>query len=148
MPISSEALRKIKERSETKDTTVSLQRATPRTGDDIVQSLQKYKIYVDADVVIALFSPYRAQLEKFQGYNVLAMQDSFRNLEILANRSGEPNINLGLNFIGPCGTFRELPKASEITPEIEFQAKQLINNRSKFVRDENNIWIPNPNLIV
>lgn len=39
MPISSEALRKIKERSETKDTTVSLQRATPRTGDDIVQSL-------------------------------------------------------------------------------------------------------------
>ena len=103
---------------------------------------------MDANVVIALFSPYRAQLEKFQGYNVLSMQDSFRNLEILANRDGEPNINLGLNFIGPCGTFRELPKASEITPEIEFQAKQLINNRSKFVRDENNIWIPNPKLIV
>lgn len=34
--IRSEALRKIKERSETKDITMSLQRATSRTDDEIV----------------------------------------------------------------------------------------------------------------
>lgn len=45
MTISSEALGKTKERSETKDTTVSLQEATSRTDDDIVQSLQKCKKY-------------------------------------------------------------------------------------------------------
>ena len=39
MPISSQALWRYKEGSETKDTTVSLQRATSRTDDDIVQPL-------------------------------------------------------------------------------------------------------------
>lgn len=41
MPISSEATGKTVERSETKDTMVSLQRPTPRTGDDIVHNLTK-----------------------------------------------------------------------------------------------------------
>ena len=39
MLISSQATRKIVEGSETKDTKVSLQEATSRTDDDIVQSL-------------------------------------------------------------------------------------------------------------
>jgi len=38
MLISSRALGKTKEGSETRDTKVSLQHPTPRTGDDIVQS--------------------------------------------------------------------------------------------------------------
>ena len=41
MPISSQALGKTREGSETKDTKVSLQEATPRTGDDIVRTLLK-----------------------------------------------------------------------------------------------------------
>jgi len=114
--------------------------------------MQKHKIKSLCDnkmanVVMALFSPYRAQLDKFQGYNILAMQDSFRGLEILANRDGEPNINLGLNFIGPCGTFREMPKAAEMNPEREFAAKQLINYKSKYVKDDNGLWIENPILL-
>jgi hypothetical protein len=38
MPISSQALGKTREGSETRDTTVSPKHPTPRTGDDIVQS--------------------------------------------------------------------------------------------------------------
>lgn len=48
MPISSQALGESKEGSETRDTTVSPQRPTPRTGDDIVQScrkLQRQKVF-------------------------------------------------------------------------------------------------------
>lgn len=41
MVISSQALRKCKEGSETKDTTVSLQQATSRTDDEIVRSSKK-----------------------------------------------------------------------------------------------------------
>lgn len=41
MPISSQALWKYREGSETKDTKVSLQEAIPRTGNEIVQSLLK-----------------------------------------------------------------------------------------------------------
>lgn len=41
MPISSQALWKYKEGSETRDTTVSPQRVPSRTDDDIVQSMLK-----------------------------------------------------------------------------------------------------------
>jgi hypothetical protein len=41
MPISSQALWKCKEGSETRDTTVSPQRVPSRTDDDIVQSMLK-----------------------------------------------------------------------------------------------------------
>lgn len=41
MLISSQALGQTREGSETRDTKVSPQRPTPRTGDDIVQSCRK-----------------------------------------------------------------------------------------------------------
>ena len=37
----------------------------------------------DANVIMALFSPYRYNLDRFQGYNVSALGNSYRNLEIL-----------------------------------------------------------------
>lgn len=56
------------------------------------------------------------------------------------NRDGEPNINLGLNFIGPSGTFRELPKSKEMNPALYDYAKSLSNAKSKYVK-ENGIWV-------
>ena len=100
----------------------------------------------DANVIMSLFSPYRFNLESFQGYNINALGNTYRNLEILENRDGEPNINLGLNFIGPCGTFRELPKTSEMNADIEQAASTMHNGRSMYVQDENGLWIDNPNL--
>jgi len=95
----------------------------------------------DANVIMTLFSPYRYNLERFQGYDVTALGNTYRNLEILENRDGEPNINLGLNFIGPCGTFRELPKASEMTPDIENAAAKMINGKSKYVKNADGLWV-------
>jgi hypothetical protein len=62
------------------------------------------------------------------------------------NRDGEPNINLGLNFIGPAGTFRELPKASEMNSVIEDACINMSNARAKFIKNEEGVWIPNPNI--
>ena len=91
---------------------------------------------------MALFNPYTVGIEKFQGYNIVNLGDSFRNLEILLNRDGEPNINVGLNFIGPCGTFRELPKASEMNKNKEFYAASYQNVKSTFKKEGNN-WVIN-----
>ena len=93
----------------------------------------------DANVIMALFSPYRYKLERFQGYNVQALGNSYRNLEIIENRDGEPNVNLGLNFIGPCGTFRELPKSSDMTEGMNQYAASLENVKSKYVKN-GNLW--------
>jgi hypothetical protein len=95
----------------------------------------------DANVIMTLFSPYRYKIEKFQGYDVSALGNSYRNLEILENRDGEPNINLGLNFIGPCGTFRELPRANDMSPAKNEYAASLENIKSKYIK-VNGIWEP------
>lgn len=79
----------------------------------------------DANVVLALFDPSRYGLERFQNYDVRRLGNTYRNLEILANRDGEPNVNIGLNFIGPAGTFRELPRASEITDANYIKASRM-----------------------
>jgi hypothetical protein len=98
----------------------------------------------DANVILALFSPYRYNIEQFQGYDITKLGNTYRNLEILENRDGEPNVNLGLNFIGPSGTFRELPKASETTTDIEDAAVKMTNRRSKYIQNAEGVWIPNP----
>lgn len=96
----------------------------------------------DANVIMTLFSPYRYSLERFQGYDVTKLGNSFRNLEILENRDGAPNVNLGLNFIGPCGTFRELPKSDNMG-EIQYKyASELLNDKPKFIKHESGIWVP------
>jgi len=94
----------------------------------------------DANVIMTLFSPYRYGIEKFQGYNISALQNTYRNVEILENRDGEPNINLGLNFIGPSGTFRELPKASEITNEQQQYALSMKNIKSAYAKNSSGVW--------
>lgn len=88
----------------------------------------------DANVIMTLFSPYRYQIEKFQGYDIMALGNTYRNLEILENRDGEPNINLGLNFIGAAGTFRELPKASEMNSARYTYAANCGNVKSKYLK--------------
>lgn len=89
---------------------------------------------------MALFSPYSVNVEKFQGYNITTMADSFRNLEILVNRDGEPNLNVGLNFIGPCGTFRELPRSSEMSTGKELYAASYKNIHSTYVPNGSGGW--------
>lgn len=60
----------------------------------------------------------------------------------ILNRDGAPNVNLGLNFIGPCGTFRELPKVDSMG-EIQYKyASELLNDKPKFIKNESGIWVP------
>tara|TARA_R110000751_G_scaffold137248_3_gene240639 strand:- start:6909 stop:8030 length:1122 start_codon:yes stop_codon:yes gene_type:complete len=94
----------------------------------------------DANVIMALFSPLRYGLEKFQGYDVASLGNTYRNLEILENRDGEPNINVGLNFVGPVGTFRELPPANEMAKATYEYAAGMVNGRSKYKSNKDGIW--------
>lgn len=94
----------------------------------------KYTIR-DANVIMALFSPYRHQIPEYKGYDVTQLRDTYRNLEIIVNRDGAPNINVGMNFIGPCGAFRELPSAQSMADSHYKYASSMRNGKSKFVRD-------------
>ena len=95
----------------------------------------------DANVIMTLFSPARYDIERFQNYNINSLSNTYRNLEILENRDGEPNVNVGLNFIGECGTFRELPKAAEMGEAHYNYAFNKTNNSSKYIKNEAGLWI-------
>ncbi|MBU0846987.1 hypothetical protein KKH23_07320 [Patescibacteria group bacterium] len=83
----------------------------------------------DANVVMALFSPYPFRIPKWNNYDITIFGNYYRNLEVLANRDGEPNINIGLFFEGAIGTFFELPKAND-EKELN-KVYNYIKNRKK-----------------
>lgn len=95
----------------------------------------------DANVIMTLFSPHRYHVERFQNYNISKLHNTYRNLEILENRDGEPNVNIGLNFIGPAGTFRELPKASEINDGHYNYALSMANDESPYTKNSKGVWV-------
>lgn len=93
----------------------------------------------DANVIMTLFSPYEYGIHQFEGYDISKLGNKFRNLEILANRDGEPNVNVGLNFIDKAGCFRELPRPDKMTPGIYNSAFNLENGKSTYVK-EKGLW--------
>lgn len=95
----------------------------------------------DCTYCLALFSPARVELSTFHGFDIKRLGNSFRNLEILASRSGEANINIGLNFIGPTGVIRELPRSDQMTDTAYKHASEYINWKSVYVKNEKNIYV-------
>jgi hypothetical protein len=68
----------------------------------------------DAEVVISIFSPHRERLATYNKYNIGILQDKFRAITVLKNRYGEADVEVGVNFFGRCGIWKELPKPDEI----------------------------------
>jgi replicative DNA helicase len=69
----------------------------------------------DANVILALFSPFRYEIENFRDYRVLELRDRFRSVSVLKNRDGDANAQLGMSFIGEVGVFNELPRGKDMT---------------------------------
>lgn len=68
----------------------------------------------DANVVLALFYPFREKMTKYRGYDIKQLGENFRSAVVLKNRFGSADIAVGLGFYGKTGMFRELPKSAEI----------------------------------
>ena len=81
----------------------------------------------DADEVIGLFAPDRYEIVDHRGYNIEELRDNYRSLLVLKNRDGNPNIRVGLFFNGACNYFEELPKSSEMTPQLYNHYKRKVN---------------------
>ena len=64
----------------------------------------------DANVIFALFSPRRHEMENFRGYDIKKLKDRFRSISVLKNRDGASDVRIGLQFVGEVGYFQEIPK--------------------------------------
>lgn len=73
----------------------------------------------DCNTCLALFSPFRYEMEKHRGYKINPDQGGigprYRSLSILKNRDGDSDRTIGLKFIGEIGYFEELKKPDYMT---------------------------------
>lgn len=68
-----------------------------------------------SEVVIALYFPYREKIARCEGYPIQnVLKKRFRLAQVLKNRYGDADVNIGLTFYGEIGLFRELPRPEEI----------------------------------
>jgi hypothetical protein len=111
----------------------SLSDSTRRTRLTMAPEKQDFKgtgnTYEDCDVAMGLFNPHEYQMEDFPNtdgvpsYGVQNFVNSdgfnrFRSLHVLKNTYGIDNFDMGLNFIGEIGHFRELPRPENMTKEL------------------------------
>ena len=98
-----------------------------RVNTDMSPEKQDFKgsgnMYEDADVVLALFNPYEFGISPYLQYKVKDLVNDegynrFRSVTILKNTYGIDNAAFGLQFIGECGYYNELPKASDMTSQM------------------------------
>lgn len=94
-----------------------------RTKTDLSPEKQDFKgtgdIYEDCDFAMGLFNPKENGLDTFKNYNLHKLTNRkgynrFRSIHVLKNTYGIDNITMGLNFIGECGYFDEMPLPSKI----------------------------------
>lgn len=101
-----------------------------------------------SEVVIALYFPYREKIARCEGYPIQnVLKKKFRLCQILKNRYGQSDINIGLSFYGEIGMFRELPLPAEIGDyepylSLHYVPHQQINQDNLLVDSgsENNIF--------
>ena len=67
----------------------------------------------DADIVLGLFSPARFGITEYFGYDITALKDHIRFLEIIVNRNGQMGGLLPLWFDGAVCDFKELPRPDD-----------------------------------
>jgi hypothetical protein len=94
-----------------------------------------------SEVVIALYYPYREKIARCEGYPIQnVLKKKFRLCQILKNRYGQADVNIGMSFFGEIGMFRELPKPEEIGDyepylKLDYEKKDLKTNN-----DDGNVF--------
>ena len=104
-----------------------------RTGGYELYQLDDFKdtsgTVEGADIVIALYYPYREKIARCEGYPIQnILKRRFRLFQLLKNRYGLADYNKGLVFYGEIGLFRELPKPEDISdyePYLELSTSKI-----------------------
>jgi replicative DNA helicase len=68
-----------------------------------------------AEIVIMLYYPFREKVARCEGYNIqTGLKHRGRIVQIVKNRYGRSEVNIGAAFFGEIGMFKELPRPDEI----------------------------------
>ncbi len=68
----------------------------------------------DAESILAIFSPNKAKLNSYKGYNIKELGDSFRSIHVLKSRYGIAEVEDPIYYDGKCNKWTELPNSDKI----------------------------------
>ncbi len=74
----------------------------------------------DAEVILAIYHPWREKVSNYKNWNIKILQDKFRAIQILKSRLGEADKSIPINFFGSIGYWKELPKYDERPSDLEY----------------------------
>lgn len=80
----------------------------------------------DAEVILAIYHPFREKVQSYKGFNIRIFQDKFRAIQILKSRLGEADKSISVNFFGSIGYWKELPKPDEIRENSEEEMQKYL----------------------
>ena len=101
------------------------------SGDALSPTAEDFKdtgnLAENVNLLLALFNPSSMKhIRTHLGYNIDKLQNRYVSLHILEARDTEGFIDLGLNFVGECGAYKELPNIENIT---NTQYNEIVDNQ-------------------
>lgn len=91
----------------------------------------------DCNIMIAIYNPNRDGLKTYKKYNIEQLGNVFRSVQVLKNRFGDCDVEVGMNFFGGINTFCELPKPDEIYDYERYTNPNYILDPSNNTDSEN-----------
>lgn len=73
-----------------------------------------------AETVIGIYHPFREKVPRCEGYDIRQLKDRVRIIQLLKNRFGLADKNIGSNFFGEIGLWRDLPLPQDINDYEQF----------------------------
>lgn len=73
----------------------------------------------DAEVILAIFHPWREKMSRSRGYNIKILQDKYRAIQVLKNRLGEADKSVSVNFFGSIGYWKEFDLKGEEMNQLD-----------------------------
>lgn len=88
----------------------------------------------DAEIILAIFSPNKAKLNSYKGYDIKQLGDKFRSICVLKSRYGEADVEDFIYYDGKCNKWIEMPKASEINDYGIFDNPRWYKDEQKLTK--------------
>lgn len=82
----------------------------------------------DAEIILAIYNPSVDKKSTHNGYDIKALEGSFRSIVCLKNRYGESNVEDACVFYGDVNIWKELPKPDEIRDYEKYKNPDWILN--------------------
>ena len=84
-----------------------------------------------SEIVFGLFHAFREKMSKCEKYDIKKLNDRFRLCQVLKSRYGMSDKNIGLNFFGEIGYWKELPLPEDINDYEKFTELKIESSNTK-----------------